>query len=288
MTDGSPTSSRTAEYFSAPPASLAVLNLMDAELIRSGEPRDIYKSGTVSPKIMTTTTDVYGGADARELPAYSFWDVALSLRLPVSTLRAWTRGQPGFQPLFDIPRDSSGLFELSFYNLIESYVIVQLRRKHGLAMKKVRWSIEYLQNVLDVEHPIVEADMFVVGTELFMRYGRHSLSLTRSGQLPIEGVIRDLLTRVDKGPFGFERFYPQVENSRGLVSSRYKPIVIDPEVTYGRPRIAGTGIPTAAIAERYRANESIPSIAKDFYTTVTKVRAALAFEDEEVATGKAA
>ena len=84
------------------------------------------------------------------------------------------------------------------------------------------------------------------------------------------------------------RFYPQIENSKGVASPRYKPIVIDPEVTYGRPRIAGTGIPTAVIAERYRAKESISAIAKDFYTTVTKVRAALAFEDEEIATGKAA
>src|SRR5438477_2102940 len=93
-----------------------------------------YRQGTG----MTTTIDLYGGVDPRELPAYSFWDVALSLRLPVSTLRAWTRGQPGFQPLFDIPSGSRGLFELSFYNLIESYVIVQLRRKHGLPMRKVR------------------------------------------------------------------------------------------------------------------------------------------------------
>jgi uncharacterized protein (DUF433 family) len=224
--------------------------------------------------------DLYGGRDPRDLPAYSFRDVALSLRLPVSTLHAWTRGQPGFEPLFNIPKDSHGLFELSFYNLIESYVIVQLRRKHKLSMEKVRWSIEYLQGLVEVKHPIVEADMFVFGTDLFIKHGVRSVNLTRAGQYPIEGVIRDLLERVDKGPFGFERFYPHMLNSKGVVSKRYKPIVVDPEVSFGRPRIAGTGIPTSVIADRYRARESIRAIAEDYYTSITKVRAALAFEEE--------
>lgn len=234
-----------------------------------------------------TEDDLYGGNDPRELPAYSFRDVALSLRIPVSTLHAWTKGQTGFEPLFNIPKDSHGMFELSFYNLIESYVIVQLRRKHSLSMAKVRWSIEYLQNLVGASHPIVEANLFVVGTDLFIKHGVRSVNLTRGGQYPIEGVIRDLLERVDKGPFGFERFYPQILNSHGVLSARYKPIVVDPEVTFGRPRIAGTGIPTSVIADRYRAKESIRSIAEDYYTSAAKVRAALVFE-EEIPEGKAA
>jgi uncharacterized protein (DUF433 family) len=229
---------------------------------------------------MSANLDLYGGKDPRELPAYSFHEVALSLRIPMSTLRAWTRGQPGFEPLFNIPKDSHGLFELSFYNLIESYVIVQLRRKHDLSMPKVRASIEYLQNIVNVAHPIVEADLFVVGTDLYIKHGLRSENLSRAGQYAIEGVIRDLLTRVDKGPFGFERFYPQMRNQKGQISDRYKPIVVDPEVSFGKPCLAGTGIPTAVIAERYRAGESINAIAKDYYTSAKKVREALAFEEE--------
>jgi uncharacterized protein (DUF433 family) len=230
--------------------------------------------------------DIYGGRDPRELSTYSFDDVALSLRLPVSTLRAWTRGQPGFQPLFQIPKDSHGLFELSFYNLIESYVIVQLRRKHQLSMPKVRRSIQYLQNLLNVSHPIVEADLFTFTGDLYVKHGTRSVNLTRSGQFVLESVIRDLLARVDKGPLGFERFYPQMTNRSGVVSSRYKPIVVDPSVSFGKPCLAGTAIPTAVIAQRRRAGESLNAIAEDYYTSVKKVREAIAFE--EAPTTKAA
>jgi len=232
--------------------------------------------------------DLYGGHDPRELPAYSFRDVALSLRIPASTLRAWTRGQPGFQPLFNIPRQSNGLFELSFYNLIESYVVVQLRRKHQLTMAKVRDSIKYLQDLLSVGHPIVESDLFVFTGDLYVKHGARSVNLTRAGQYAMDDVIRDLLARVDKGPFGLQRFYPAMLNSRGVVSDHYKPIVVDPEVSFGRARIAGTGIPTEVIAERYRANESMRAIAEDYYTSVTKVRAALVFEGEIKEDAKAA
>jgi uncharacterized protein (DUF433 family) len=41
-------------------------------------------------------------------------------------------------------------------------------------------------------------------------------------------------------------------------------VVIDPYVSYGRPVLAGTGIPTAAIAERYKAGESIDDLVTDY------------------------
>ena len=41
-------------------------------------------------------------------------------------------------------------------------------------------------------------------------------------------------------------------------------VVIDPLVSFGRPVLAGTGIPTAIIAERYKAGESIDELANDY------------------------
>lgn len=43
-----------------------------------------------------------------------------------------------------------------------------------------------------------------------------------------------------------------------------KTIVIDPQVSFGRPVLAGTGIPTAVIAERYIAGESVDDLADDY------------------------
>ena len=41
-------------------------------------------------------------------------------------------------------------------------------------------------------------------------------------------------------------------------------MVIDPHISYGRPVLVGTGIPTAVVAERYKAGESIDELAEDY------------------------
>ncbi len=41
-------------------------------------------------------------------------------------------------------------------------------------------------------------------------------------------------------------------------------VVIDPRVSFGRSVLAGTGIPTAIIAERYKAGESVDALADDY------------------------
>lgn len=223
--------------------------------------------------------DIYGGRDPRELPAYTFRELALSLRMPESTLRAWTRGQAGFEALLRIPRDPRGVFELSFYNLIEIYVLAQLRKAHGMSMPQVRRSMAVLAGALKTEHPIIDAEFFVYGNRLYAEHGDRTVNLTRpEGQYFFADAMKDLLTRVDKGPMGYERFYPKLPNRQGVVTERYRPIVVDPEVTFGRPRIAGTGIPTEIIADRRRGGDSLKFIAEDLNISVTKVRQALEFE----------
>jgi uncharacterized protein (DUF433 family) len=230
--------------------------------------------------------EFYGGHDPRDLPAYTFHELALSLRMAESTIRAWTIGQSGFEKLLSIPRDPRGIYELSFYNLIEVYVLVQLRRTHGMSMPQVRRCIQVLSETLETEHPIVQAEFVMLGSRLYaqQQHGARAMNLSRpEGQLLFAEAVKDLLTRVDKGPFGdILRFYPKLPNRNGVVSERYKPIVVDPEVSFGRPRLAGTGIPTDVIASRRRGGDSIRFIAEDMHISVNKVRQALDFETAQL------
>jgi len=40
--------------------------------------------------------------------------------------------------------------------------------------------------------------------------------------------------------------------------------IIDPYVYFGRPVLVGTGIPTAVIADRYKAGDSVDDLANDY------------------------
>jgi hypothetical protein len=82
--------------------------------------------------------DLYGGRDPRDIPAYSFREVARNLSVPKSTLRAWFVGQPNFKPILHLPADWNEFHALSFFNLIEANVVAELRRVHGVPMGGVR------------------------------------------------------------------------------------------------------------------------------------------------------
>jgi uncharacterized protein (DUF433 family) len=60
------------------------------------------------------------------------------------------------------------------------------------------------------------------------------------------------------------------------------PIVIDPNISFGRPTIAGTGVPTKEIASLYFAGDSIEFIAKDFALSIKQVKEAIKFELEKI------
>ena len=217
----------------------------------------------MSSRNLAAATEFYG-RDPREIPAYSFHDVARAVRLPVSTLRRWTVGQSDFVPILDVPRDGRGSwFELSFFNLVESFVLGELRNTHGLSLQRIRDCVHYLQDLVGSAHPIVDTELHVYGKQLYAELEGRKINLSQPGQYPLEAVLRDLLQRIDKGKLGIERFYPYVVNARGTFSEQYKPIVVDPNVSFGRPRLAGTGIPTAVIAQRRRGGDSMRAIATD-------------------------
>lgn len=56
-------------------------------------------------------------------------------------------------------------------------------------------------------------------------------------------------------------------------------VTVDPLVQFGRECVAGTGIPTAVIAERFRGGESVRMIAVDYWRfRIAQVEDALRWE----------
>jgi uncharacterized protein (DUF433 family) len=55
-------------------------------------------------------------------------------------------------------------------------------------------------------------------------------------------------------------------------------VLIDPQISYGRPVLVGTGIPTAALAERYKAGDSIRNLADDYSLSTDAIEEAIRCE----------
>jgi uncharacterized protein (DUF433 family) len=106
------------------------------------------------------------------------------------------------------------------------------------------------------------------------------IDISAGGQWPLDAVVRNLLRRVHRGRHGIVMFFPRVAPPRraDMPEDEYAPIAVDPEVCFGRPVVAGTGIPTDVIADRYLGGDSVKKMAEDYDLSEEHIWAALRFE----------
>ncbi len=229
----------------------------------------------------------YRGQDPRELPAYTIAEAAHYLRIPLPTLRFWVLGRPYpvkagrryFQPVIALP--DKNLHLLSFVNVVEAHVLDAIRRKHEVPLRKVRDAVSYLQRRLASKHPLAEQQIETDGRDLFVQRLGQLINISQEGQLAMRELINAHLQRIEWDASGCaSRLYPF---TRKRELQEPKVVVMDPYVAFGRPALAGTGIPTAVIADRYKAGESIDQLADDYGRQRPEIEEAIRCELAEAA-----
>ena len=162
---------------------------------------------------------------------------------------------------------------------MEAHILDALRREHEVPLQKVRKAITYLSQRLDSRHPLVEQRFETDGVDLFVRHYGQLVNISQSGQLAMRQILEAYLRRVEWDEVGVvARLYP-FTRKRSIDESRA--VVIDPRISFGRPVLAGSGIPTAVIAERYKAGESVDELADDYGRKRLEIEEAIRCELDE-------
>ncbi len=92
----------------------------------------------------------------------------------------------------------------------------------------------------------------------------------------MRGIIESHLERIEWDDVGVAaRLYPF---TRPNESSGPRLVVINPRVSFGRPVLAETGVPTEIFAQRYIAGESIDDLAIDYECERLQVEEAIRCE----------
>ena len=219
--------------------------------------------------------------DPREVPAYSLAEAAYYLGIPVATLRSWVLGRD--YPVTDGTRRFAPILEiadrkhkrLSFINLVEAHVLTALRREHAIQLPKVRKAVAYLRNQLQSQHPLADQQFETDELDLFVQKYGQLINITRDGQLAMRNVLQSFLKRVKRDAQGAPvKLYLFV---RGAVEEPFA-VVVDPAVSFGRPVLEGTGIPTEILAQRYKAGDSLEALADDYGRPKEEIEEAIRYE----------
>ena len=213
--------------------------------------------------------DIYGGQDPREIPTYSIFEAAHYLIIPIGTLRAWLFGRHYqvkgikkiFKPLIEMPDPE--VKQLSFNNLVEAHVLRVMRTEHDIPLYKVRMALDYFEQEFRLPRPLIRVEFQTDGVDLFLDEVGKLVNASRSGQLAIRQTLDNYLKRIERDETGLAaKLFPFTRFEEKADAPRI--VVIDPRISFGRPVLVETGIPTAILAERYKAGDSMDEIAYDY------------------------
>jgi uncharacterized protein (DUF433 family) len=151
-----------------------------------------------------------------------------------------------------------------------------IRKEHHIDLQKVRHTLFFLQREFDLRHPLVDQRFETDGIDLFIHHYGQLINVSQDGQFAMKSVLQEYLKRVEHDPSGrAARLYPFL---RAEGHRENKSVVIDPYISFGNPVIAGTGIPTSIIAERFSAGESITGLSKDYGRETFEIEEAIRYE----------
>jgi uncharacterized protein (DUF433 family) len=166
---------------------------------------------------------------------------------------------------------------ISFLDLVDVFVAGQLR-EHGVSLQTLRRVYNHLQKVLDTRHPFCRNELLSDGKIVFTRgmdsKGQEELTEVLTRQKVFPSIILPFLKKIDYG--AASRLAERWHISRM--------VVIDPRICFGKPIIEDYSIPTAILADAYRANGEDAERVADWYNiNAAHVLAAVEFENSRAA-----
>jgi uncharacterized protein (DUF433 family) len=239
------------------------------------------------PSLHKNSLDSYFvyGSDMRETPLYSIPRASRYLKIPQRTIRGWVmgrkyqveEGERRLDPIILLPNPNTPV--LSFMNLIEAHVLSGMRRLEKVAFNKVRIGLSFLEKQYPSPHPLADRLFETDGVNLFIRDLDQLINISQNGQVEMQEVVSNYLRRIDRDiNVGVIRLYPFLKREPSF--NEPKKVMIDPLVSFGRPVLVGTGVPTDVIAERFYAGESFDDLAKDYDITKAQVEEAIQYEGD--------
>ena len=113
----------------------------------------------------------------------------------VSTIRSWAFGQEyrtasGVRrpcELFRIAQPAPPT--LSFWNLVEVYLLASIRRSYNVPMQKVRPALKYLERELEIERPLLQKQLLTDGVNLFVEHLSSLINISEDGQVVLQETM---------------------------------------------------------------------------------------------------
>lgn len=117
------------------------------------------------------------------------------------------------------------------------------------------------------------------GTSLFVRKLGQLVEVSRDGQLAMQAILDAHLKRIERDETGLAiRLYPYTRKQAVGHADAPKLVSINPRYAFGRAVITGSRVPTADIAGRFWAGDSLDELAAEYGRQTAEISEAIRCE----------
>jgi uncharacterized protein (DUF433 family) len=229
--------------------------------------------------------------DLLAIPNYGPIEVAEVLHVIPQTIHYWISRESGLiTPAQRRPPI------MSFKNLVECYVLDIIRRIHKVSMPNVRFSVETLKalqkakHLMSTKYPLADHDLKIDDkTKRLFVYDLQGriVNLTLGGQIEVTEWVAACLRRVVRDRDGVaRRFHPLLRRHTSFEHAAADPqfVLVDPDISFGKPVLANSAISTEVVAGRLIAGDPEEELANEYGRTLAEIRAAAEFQNVPIAT----
>lgn len=203
--------------------------------------------------------------DTRDVPLYEVAEAAEYLHLDSPTLKNWMRprvvrtaaGQQSITLL-----ESPDKEYISFYNLVDAFVIGELHLTNGMALSRL----------YDAKAGAGAPHLFARQSTLAIA-NRH-LFESGGGGAVAHPMLASILERIDYVDGLAARIYPFVKGSHR------RTVFMTADYAFGRPVVSELFVSTRVLARRHEYGEDLASIAKAYKIAVEEVQQAIHYHQQ--------
>jgi uncharacterized protein (DUF433 family) len=219
------------------------------------------------------TTPAYTLAETSQLAGISRWRVARWLKGYEFTYKAGNEKKAGKKESIIIHSDEPSA---SFLDLVD-LLFVKRFIERGFTLQFLRNALEEARALLGTPH-FARSAFFTSGKQIILDLkkaeSRYMIALMTGGQIAIQQIIEQFDDKIDFEDvtgYGYAtRWYPK--GKQGLV-------MIDPQISFGRPTLISRGVATENIYDLYLGeSKKIEPVSQWFKIPAPEIRAAVNFQ----------
>jgi uncharacterized protein (DUF433 family) len=208
-----------------------------------------------------------------ESGVFSIPEAAYLVSASQEDVRIWVEGKKGRQePLIhnELGR-ADGKLAIGFKNLMEIRFIAFFARA-GVSLHEIRAILDRARELLNDPHPFATSAIFRTdGKKILAENGESLLDLKSDNYEMKPVVLASLKEDFVYDPSGAARFWFPRRRA-------FPNVVVNPRRAFGRPSLRDSGIPTAAIANAFKAEKDEKVVALQFEIPRRQAREAVEFE----------